>query len=214
MAAPCIRQLRTLLFLAVWPLWCVPDMAVAQTTSNTLTPGQCETLKADIGADATLNAARIGRQDQVIADAYNVNASPAYYVWKSKASRDDIMYSFGEGGTKFDTSGTGYVTRTVQEITLLESVFNKTTGQMNPMNELMRDSFANSMSGATAPAPANRVHMQAVIRRLASRGERLFVDSTTQPCTGGTGNKPNGPCLMTFEGPMSATHIACALNLP
>jgi hypothetical protein len=192
----------------------VATVAYGQTTTNTLTPTQCVVLKNDIFADATLTAARDNRQDQVIADAYNANASPVYYVWKSKATRDDIMYTFGDGGTKFDTAGTGYVTRTLQEIALFESVFNKTSGMTNPMNELVRDSFANSMSGGTAPAPANRTHMQAVMRRVASRGERLFVDNTTQPCTGGTANKPNGPCLMTFEGPVLATHIACALNLP
>jgi len=42
----------------------------------------------------------------------------------------------------------------------------------------------------------------------------LFVDSTTQACTGGTGNSPNGPCLMVFEGVATTQHIACALNLP
>ena len=201
--------LLTLLVLLV-----VTTVANAQTTTNTLTPAQCATLKTNITNDATLTTARTNRQDQVIADAYNVNATPTYYVWKSQVNRDDVMFSIGEGGTKFDTAGTGYVTRTVQELMLFESVYNKATGYMNPMNEQQRDSFINSMSGATAPAPANRTHVQNVIRRLASRGERLFVDTTTQPCTGGTGNKPNGPCLMTFEGPVLTTHIACALNLP
>jgi len=201
--------LLTLLVLLV-----VTTVANAQTTTNTLTPAQCATLKTNITNDATLTTARTNRQDQVIADAYNANATPTYYVWKSQVNRDDVMFSIGEGGTKFDTAGTGYVTRTVQELMLFESVYNKATGYMNPMNEQQRDSFINSMSGATAPAPANRTHVQNVIRRLASRGERLFVDTTTQPCTGGTGNKPNGPCLMTFEGPVLTTHIACALNLP
>jgi len=201
--------LLTLLVLLV-----VTTVANAQTTTNTLTPAQCATLKTNITNDATLTTARTNRQDQVIADAYNANATPTYYVWKSQVNRDDVMFSIGEGGTKFDTAGIGYVTRTVQELMLFESVYNKVTGYMNPMNEQQRDSFINSMSGATAPAPANRTHVQNVIRRLASRGERLFVDTTTQPCTGGTGNKPNGPCLMTFEGPVLTTHIACALNLP
>jgi hypothetical protein len=191
----------------------VATMAYGQITTNTLTPAQCATLKTDIFNDAALTAARNNRQDQVIADAYNVNATPTYYVWKSKASRDDMMYGIGDGGTKFDTAGTGYITRTVQELMLFESIFNKTTGLTNPMNEQVRASFANVMGGSTAPAPANRTHMQAVIRRPVTRGERLFVDTTTQPlCNGGT--TPTGPCLMTFEGPMLATHVACALNLP
>jgi hypothetical protein len=204
-----MQTIVTLLVLLV-----MTTAAYAQTTSNTLTPAQCATLKTNITADSALNAARTNRQDQVIADAYNANATPTYYVWKSKVNRADVMFGIGEGGTKFDTAGTGYVTRTIQELMLFESVYDKDTGYMNPMNEQQRDSFINSMSGATAPAPANRTHVQTVIRRPASRGERLFVDTTTQPCTGGTGNKPNGPCLMTFEGPMTTTHIACALNLP
>jgi len=189
-------------------------VASAQTTSSTLTPAQLATLKADIVANSGLPTSGTNRNDQAIADLYNLPASPDYYVWKSKVSRDDMIYGTGDGGTVFDTSGTGFVTRTVQELMLFESLFNKVTGLTNPMNAQIRASFGVAMSGGTAPAPANRTHMQAVARRKVSRVERLFVDTTTQTCTGGTAASPNGPCLMTFEGPISQSQIAAALNLP
>jgi hypothetical protein len=204
--------MHTLVMLLVFLV--MASVASAQTTSNTLTPAQLATLKADIVANSGLPTSGANRNDQAIADLYNLPASPDYYVWKSKVSRSEMLYSRGDGGTAFSVSGTGYVTRTIQELMLFESLFDKTTGMANPMNEQTRASFGVSMSGGTTPAPANRTHMQAVARRKVSRVERLFVDATTQACTGGIAAEPNGPCLMTFEGPISQSQIAAALNLP
>ena len=189
-------------------------VAYGQTTTNTLTPAQCATLKTDIINDAALVNARNTRQDQVIADAYSAEATPVYWVWKSKLTRSQMLYDTSVDNTFFSTSGTGFVTRTVQELMLFESLFDKITSLTNPMNSVIRASFGTAMSGGTSPAPENRTHMLAIARQKANRMERLFVDNTTQPCTGGTGNSPNGPCLMRYEGTVTTQHIACALNLP
>jgi hypothetical protein len=191
--------------LVCWLLLGLPLAAAAQTTSNVLTSAQCSTLKADIAADGALNTARTTRQDQVIADAYTTAATPTYWVWKSSLSRTDLLYSTSQDGTTYDTAGAGFVTRTVQELMLFESLFDKTTQVTNPMNALIRTSFGVAISGATAPAPANRTHMLAMARRAASRMEKLFAT--------GTGSTA-APALMTFEGTVTVTHVACALNLP
>jgi len=177
-------------------------VASAQTTSSTLTPAQCATLKTDITADATLNTARTGRQDDVIATAYNATASPAFWVWKSKLSRSDIVLGTSVDATTFNIAG--LTARTAQEVLAFQTLFDPITSMTNPMNPRVRVNFGALQDGA-APQPANITHMTAMARRTTNRLERLFATGT-----GSTGS----PGLMVFEGPATTQLIACALNLP
>jgi hypothetical protein len=193
-------------------LWCVAllllaPVAMAQTTTNTLSPAQCAAFKADIQADATLTLAALNRQDELIVPPYNQQASPAYYVWKSAVSRTEMLYTKSMDNTTFDVSGNGFVLKTTQELLLFESLFDPLTKLTNPMNPLIITSFQVAMAG-TGIAATNRTHMAAIVKRLATRAEKLFADTTA-----GNGAKAT-PASMTFEGAITTNHVACALNLP
>lgn len=188
--------------VTLFVLLVMTSMAYGQTTSGTLTPAQCATLKTDITNDATLTTARTERQDDVIATAYNATASPTFWVWKSKLSRSNILLDTSVDGTTFDI--TGLTVRTMQEVLAFQALFDPITSLTNPMNPKVRSNFAALQNGA-APQPANITHMLASARRTVNRLERLYATGT-----GSTGT----PGLMVFEGAATTQHIACALNLP
>lgn len=194
------------LLVMVLTLWmsmiAMTTATYGQTTSKELTPAQCSTLKTDIVADATLNTARTNRQDDVIATAYNANASPAFWAWKSALSRSNILLDTSVDATTFDI--TGLTVRTVQEVLAFQSLFDPLTSLTNPMNPKVRSNFGVLQNGA-APQPANVTHMLASARRLVNRLERVFATGTGSTAT---------PGLMVFEGPATTNIIACALNLP
>src|SRR4051812_43793716 len=57
-----------------------------------LTTAQLQTLKADIAADGTLSAQpNTAAGNQAIADAYNAQASPAFFVWQTAAPVADVF---------------------------------------------------------------------------------------------------------------------------
>jgi len=181
---------------------CMATTAYSQTTSGTLTPAQCATLKTDITNDATLTTARTNRQDDVIAAAYNADATPPFWAWKSKLSRSDIILGTSVDATNFSIAG--LTARTVQEVLAFQTLFDPITTLTNPMNLRVRLNFANLQNGPT-PQDTNVTHMLAMARRLINRLERLFAT--------GTGSTAS-PGLMVFEGPATTQLIACALNLP
>ena len=126
-----------------------------------------------------------------------------------------MFYGLSSDNTKFDPSGTGFETRTVQQLMLLQSLFDPRTEMTSPMNSIIRDNFIVAMSGTTAPAPANRQHMAAICKRFATKAEKLLVQTGTcpfaVPC--GDGSKAN-PATMLFEGAHTSDQVAEALALP
>lgn len=178
-------------------------VAYGQTTSKELTPAQCATLKTDITNDATLTTARVNRQDDVIAAAYNAVATPTFWVWKSALSRSDIILGMSVDGTTFGIAG--LTARTVQEVLAFQTLFDPLTGMTNPMNDRVRINFGLLQNSGVTPQPANQTHMLAMARRTVNRLERLFATGT-----GSTGT----PGLMVFEGAATTQVVACALNLP
>lgn len=70
-----------------------------------LTQAQLLVLKNDILADPTLAAwAATGRMAQEIADAYNLDASPVWYVWRTAVTSDELYNAIFEtnGGLQLD----------------------------------------------------------------------------------------------------------------
>lgn len=186
-------MLRPLLFLLSHP-----------GGQSMLTPNQLAALKADILADPAL-AAQSGTPDGrfAIAAAYNVTASPGYWVWKTYVTKAEVVQSTSLDGTTFNWTGNGFITRSAGELAAWENLFNA-SGSINPSLPNVRQAFQDIFSGS-GNAAANRTHMAAVCRRLATRSEKLFASGS-----GSTGS----PSVMGFEGTITFSDVDAALNLP
>jgi hypothetical protein len=185
--------------------------------TNTLTPAQCQTLKTDIAADPALAAISQGaaRDDQAIANAYNLSPVPAYWVFRHDLSKGEILFTKSSGATSFVFVNTGYITRTQGERDAFALVFD-TQNRTNCGLPNVVQAFQDIFSGAATEAANNRTHLQTMCRRQASRIEKLYASNIglATTCNGGTGTGVNGPCVLNFVGPAGVSHIACALNLP
>jgi hypothetical protein len=170
-----------------------------------LTPAQLQTLRTDIDADPTFSALpNTTAANSQIAAAYNLAASPDYWVWRTSVTRSEYVNDTSVDGTTFNWTGAGFITRSQGERDAFRELFNH-TGAVNPSLPSVRQAFTDIFSGATAPAPANRTHMATVSRRKASRVEKLFAT--------GTGSTAS-PSLMATEGPITLTNVEDARNLP
>lgn len=170
-----------------------------------LTPAQLATLKADIEADPAF--ASVPNNDDghfLIADAYNLTASPDFWVWRTKVTKNEYVQSTSVDGTTFNWTGAGFITRSQGERDAWREMFNGTE-TANPSLANVRQAFTDIFSGGTAPAPANRTHLTTVSRRKALRIEKLFAT--------GTGSTAS-PGLMTYEGTITYQDVAAARNLP
>lgn len=191
-----------------------PAFAIAQVPKNSLTPQQCQTLKTDIAADPALAAISEGsdRNDQAIANAYNIDALPDYWVFRYDLGKDEIIRTKSVTGTSFTITGTGYIGLTQGERDAFDRITFDKDGKTNCGLPNVVQGFIDIFSGSAA----NRAHLAAMCRRRASRIEKLFASNIGLPtsCNGGTATGTTGPCVMNFVGPAKNTDIACALNLP
>jgi hypothetical protein len=167
-----------------------------------LTPAQLTTLKADINADPVLSTFPNNDDSNfAIADAYNLVASPDFWVWRSKVTKSELVTSIGPDGTTFNWTGNGFITRSAGEQTAWQELFNGTQS-VNASLTNVRQAFADIFSG-TGNAAANRTHLLAVARRKATRAEKLFATGT-----GSAGS----PATLTFEGNLSFQDVSQARN--
>jgi hypothetical protein len=164
----------------------------------TLSAAQLVALKNDIAADPVLNAQpRNSDGADAVAKAYNLPATPDFWVWRSSVSLDEYVNSVSVDGTTFSWTGTGYITRAQGERDAWVAMF-QATGSANPSLANVRQAVADIFSGNTAPAPANRTHLLTISRRKASRAEKLFATGT-----GSTGT----PATMGWEQPGGLTGL-------
>ena len=89
-----------------------------------LTSSQLTVLKADIIADPALNVFPNNSDGAfAIAVVYNLVASPAFWVWRSSVSRDELVGATSVDGTVFNWTGSGYITRAVGERDAFGAIF-------------------------------------------------------------------------------------------
>lgn len=161
---------------------------------------QLQNLKNDINNDVTLSVIpNTPDGAYAIADAYNVVASPDFWVWKSFVSDTDIYSVTSVDGTTW--SWTSYIGRSQGERDAWRQMVNM-AGGLNPALANTRSGIADIFSGAGGAA--QRTHLLALGRRKATRAEKLF--ST------GTGSTAS-PAIMGFEGRISADDVQAARNL-
>jgi len=163
---------------------------------------QLSTLRADILASFPLVPMNDDGHLQ-IALAYNQLAVPDYWVWRTNVTKGEYVQTTSADGTTFNWTGTGFVTRSIGERDAWREVFNS-EGMCNPSLGNVRQAFRDIFSGSTEPAPANRTHLLAISRRLATRAEKLFAVGL------GTAAAPS---TMTFEGNVRYSDISEARSL-
>ena len=148
-----------------------------------LTPSQLAQPKADILADPVLAAwAATGAMAQEIADAYNLAASPAWYVWRSAVTAEEWAHAIIGGG------GAGQLDAlTASKRDSLLWACDRTLNPSAPAVRAALDDFCGSQNTLKAT-------IQAAQKRTASRAEKLF--------SAGTGTSVS-PATMGWEGTLT-----------
>lgn len=152
-----------------------------------LTPAQNATLKTWLQANAA------AMDDQQAAAALNADATPAFIVWRSNVTSDEI------GNAWLGTDIDGMSSLNMQRLQLL--LASSSAGTYNMSRADRRAGFENPF-GANA-SNGSRVAMRAAWKRSASVAEKLFATGTGSDAT---------PAVMAFEGSISAQDVIDSLN--
>lgn len=155
-----------------------------------LTTQQLAALKADILADPVLSAQPMNSDGSfAIAAAYNLEADPAFVVWRTNVPAQEIMSN-------------GFVWTSVDALTAGKArIWDWMTryGSINPSKANVRQGLQDCFGAASAMVTGILPHL----KRNATRGERLLA----------TGTGTNGtPGVLTFEGTLSYQDIEAARN--
>jgi len=164
-----------------------------------MTPEQLATLRDAILAetDPEFVEYRTSGATGAMAGWFNQQASPAYVVFKKSVPTDDIGLTISYVALAAMTDANqGQLIRFTQ----LNPV------SFDPSKPDIRSFFNNTFSGALGgQGQATRDAMEALYRRNALRGEKLFAT--------GTGSFAS-PATLVFEGTVSNDNIVQAINLP
>lgn len=161
-----------------------------------LTPAQQATLKAYILSQPDL-VAIIGSID-LLRDALNTDASPAFWVWRKSVSRNNIYTEQNDLSVPIDDkfwNWTTYKNQGVSEQNAWVQMFMQDVTDFSAQN--VRDGIAKIFTGSAA-ANAQRNHVLAIGRRLATRAERVFQTGAGTTAT---------PDILVTEGPITQTEV-------
>lgn len=168
-----------------------------------LTSSQLQTLKADIAADPVLSVLPLNPDSAVeIANAYNLAAAPAYLVWSTQVTRDEIMTDPAWAWDRVDNL-------TVGKARIWDWMFN--TGFIDPSKANIRTGIAAAWTGTSADL-AQRDVVMAHCKRNATRAEKLYSIAT--PGGVGTRGSSANPDTMVFVGPLDPRDVEKARELP
>ena len=159
-----------------------------------MTPEQLSTLKAAILADPALAQWIIDYRDDLIRDYYNEPASPAYTVWRTNVTQDEIMQN-GFDWVQVDNLSVG-------KARIWEWLFDNGSTSINPSKANVRAGIDEVWKG-TAAMLAVRAAIYVHCKRAANRVERLFATGTGSDAVPGT---------LVFEGTLSTSDISAILN--
>jgi len=160
-----------------------------------LTQAQKTTLKNFILADSVLGPLATGPHDnQGVADLLNAEATPAFTVWKTAVTQDEIMQN-GFDWTRVDNLTNGSKWR------IWEWMFSNPTRSTNPSKANVRAGIDATWVG-TAQDLAVRAAVYVHCKRLASRLEKLFSTGTGSDAV---------PATMGLEGQITAEEVEAAL---
>lgn len=164
-----------------------------------LTPTQLTALKSDILADSNFdNVTNDSDGNSAIAAAYNLTASPDYWVWKTFVPDSEIYETTTGDGTTW--SWTTFIARTQGERDAWRQMVNM-KGGINASLVSVRTGIADIFSGA--PGATQRTHLLTISRRKATRVEKLLAT--------GAGTIA-APSLLSFEGDVTYEDVDQARN--
>ena len=170
-----------------------------------LTPTQRATLKTHIQANSDTNTLYVDGNLAGLTDLLNIEAVPAFWVWKPGVSRADIYNTQNDlviaGAQTGFWNWTTYKNQSVTEQNAWVQMFMGDIANFALPN--LRAGADAIFSGAGAPA-TQRAHIAAVAKRSATRAEKLFA--------AGAGVTAS-PSTMTFEGGVTDQDISAALAL-
>lgn len=178
-------------------LWGIPAWAV-------LPKALCPTLANDIlVTHAAEFAPFVGGNEQAIVDAYNLAASPTFWVWKPSVDLKGIYQQKSVDGTTWNWDT--YIAQAAGEKDAWGQMF--LGGSANFTLDNTR-AAVEVIYKAGPGATEQKAHIYAMARRAALRGEVLFH------LTGaGFGNGTSAtPATMGYEGRLTGEDIACALR--
>jgi hypothetical protein len=177
---------------------------VFQIRALALSNPQLATLAAHIAADSAFDVQPHDTTGaQVVANTLNLPASPEYWVWKTRLSREELMAQISPDATSF--SWTIFIARSQGERDAFREIFvTDDSGRpyCNPSLPNVRAGFTDIFSGAGGAT--QRTHLLAISRRLASRVEKLFAS--------GAGTTA-APSVLVYEGPLSPQDVILAWTL-
>lgn len=160
-----------------------------------LTTQQLAALKTDILADNAFSGLPHNSDGAfAIAAAYNLEASPAWVVWRSSVTQDEIMQN-GFDWTRVDNLSIG-------KSRIWEWMFANAERVFNPAKPNVRAGIDATWVG-TAADLAVRAVVYTHCKRNATRAEKLFSTGTGTDAT---------PATMGFEGQLQYADVQAAMG--
>lgn len=160
-----------------------------------LTPAQLATLAAHITASADLSAIPNTIDGAfAAADLLDLPADPAFVVWKSSVSQDEIMQN-GFDWLLVDNL-------TVGKARIWDWLFSNSERAINPSKANVRAGIAECWKG-TAQMLAQQAVVLGHCKRAATRAEKVFATGTGSDAT---------PATMGHEGSVSWQDVYTARN--
>jgi hypothetical protein len=154
-----------------------------------MTPAQLQALRAAVVADQTANAFYVNGDLSGLADYLNAPTEPAFIVWRTEVSQDEIMQN-GFDWVRVDNLSAG-------KARIWEWLFKNSTQSINPSKSNVRAGIAECWKG-TAADLAVQAAVFVHCKRSASRYERVFAS--------GTGTDA-APAAMGLVGPVSYVEL-------
>ena len=186
-----------------------------------LSPAQLPILKADILAAGDLSPL-VGTPDgrDEIRRRYNLPAAPDYWVWRPTITRSEVYHSTSPAGTVFDWAT--FKAQSVAEQNAWAQMF---MGDTAPIALVQFRAGVFAIFSGNAAQNAQRAHVFATGRRLATRAEKLFSAAPANsgsivvgPSNGNTTADALGaatnPAVMSIASAITFADVDAALNLP
>ena len=181
-----------------------------------ITGAQALILRDAILADQTLSGLPNNPDNNtLIANAFNLNASPDFYVWRTSVPVEDVQNAivYANMTPAQVPDGTQlWANRAFHAQGKQFNLQNLMLGRdyINPSKANVRTAFQDCLTGLPTKADgtnqaAGWVSVEATFKRLATRGEKLYA-------TGGNGAVAT-PASLTFEGQLSYEDVEFARSL-
>src|SRR5262245_3572185 len=159
----------------------MPGLCQSKELPMPLTNAQYLLLRQDITQDpAFADVPHDASGAMVVATAYNLNASPEFWVWRTSVPPEDYTGANSIVWTEVDQLTAG-------RARIFEWMTGLLTRPLNAADLNIRQGLADTFGASSQ----TRTNLQVILRRLATRAEALYATGTGTPASPGT---------LVFEG--------------